>query len=621
MTTDTSTQDSNDHLSNRKFVDFPITRELLQGILDHGYTHATPIQAATIEPALAGRDLLARAKTGTGKTAAFSIPIIEKIEADKDKPQALLLAPTRELAQQIAHEIDALSKHRPVSTAVLVGGLPMPPQERALQKGAAIVVGTPGRVLDHWRRKNLDLSGCTMACLDEADEMVSMGFYEDVTKILSKTAEDRQVLLFSATISKDTARLVRQFLKDPEEIILSTDEDKVEGIDHIAYEAPRGIPKQRAMMYIIDAEDPDAAIIFCNTRQDTNTVAAYLERQGMDVIMISGELPQKRRSEVMRRVKAGEVRFLVATDVAARGIDISDLSHVFNYSLPKDAKIYLHRIGRTGRAGKDGKAISLISGTDMGTRRVLESVHTIDFQDRDFPDEIEAVRKRVDRQARRIRGAMGQMVFESYLPTVRALKERDDGDLLLAVALKGFFTWDRQRRAALLDVQEPDATDSRDERSDRDDDRKARGRKKGRKGRDDDRERKSRGRKGRKDRDDDRERRPKKPSRSKKKDDVDDLDALLEVGGGDLDALLETEDSGGGDDLDALLEAEDDGKSKKKAKKSKGSKKSKKKDDDKPKAKKKSKKSKKKKKKDDDDVLLTSDDADLDDLDALLSAD
>ena len=544
------------------------------------------------------------------------IPTIERLvrkaqhNSNSREIACLVISPTRELAQQIAEEIDALSVHRPVSTAVLVGGLPMPPQERALKKGAAIVVGTPGRVLDHWRRKNLDLSDCTIACLDEADEMVSMGFYEDVTKILSKTKDDRQVLLFSATISKDTARLVRQFLKDPEDIILSTDEDKVEGIDHICYEAPAGTPKQRALMYVIDAEDPDAAIIFCNTRQDTSTVAAYLERQGMDVIMISGELPQSRRSEVMRRVKAGEVRFLVATDVAARGIDISDLTHVFNYSLPQDAKVYLHRIGRTGRAGKDGVAISLISGTDMGTRRVLESVHAIDFTERPFPDEIEAVRKRVDRQARRIRGAMGHMVFESYLPTVRALKERDDCDLLLAVALKGFFTWDRQRRAALLDVDEPDRSSGEGPQADasEDDGRKKR-RRKGKKddrddrsdrGRDDRRERKSRSRK-----DDDGDRKPRK-----KKHDADDLDALLEVGGGgDLDALLEV----GGEPADKA----DDGPKKKKR------------------SKKKSKKDEPKRKaaaKDELDEILEVDsvldvedvpepDADIDDLDALLSAD
>lgn len=518
-----------DYVSDRKFVDFPISREVLQSILDHGYTTATPIQAATIEPALAGRDIVARAKTGTGKTAAFSIPIVELVDGTATTPQALLLAPTRELAQQIAEEIDGLSTHKPVSTAVLVGGLPLGPQEKKLADGASIIVGTPGRVLDHHRRKNLDLSNVKVVCLDEADEMVSMGFYEDVTKILSKTPDGRQVLLFSATISPDTERLVRKFLKDPEQIILSTDEDRVEGIAHIAYESPQGIPKPRALMYIIDAEDPDAAIIFCNTREDTNTVAAFLDRQGLDVQLLSGELPQSRRSAVMQRVKAGEVRFLVATDVAARGIDISDLTHVFNYSLPQDAKVYLHRIGRTGRIGKEGTAISLLSGTDMGTRKTLENVHRIQFDERVYPDENDAIRKRVDRQARRIREAMGKLVFESYLPTVRALKERDDADLLLAAALRGFFAWDRQRRAAMADVEEPEG-----KRSESRSDSKRSESKRSRKG-----DRSERG--GRKDRD---ERKGRK-SREKREDPTD-LDALLEVAestGPSLDDVLEVSDS------------------------------------------------------------------------------
>ncbi|TVQ90114.1 MAG: DEAD/DEAH box helicase [Deltaproteobacteria bacterium] len=455
--------EGSDYVSDRDFVDFPLSRELIQGIHEHGYRTATPIQAATIEPALAGRDLLARAKTGTGKTAAFAIPTIELVTPGQDHPQALILAPTRELAQQIDAEIQALTKYKKVRSAVLVGGLAMGPQEKALREGVEIIVGTPGRVLDHERRGNLDLSRVRIACLDEADEMVSMGFYEDVTKLLSHTAKDRQVLLFSATISRETARLVRQFLKEPENIILSTDADGVEGITHYAYEAPSGMHKARALLYVIDVEDPDAAIIFCNTREDTNTIASFLDRQGLDVQLISGELPQSRRSAVMKRVKAGEVRFLVATDVAARGIDIEDLTHVFNYSLPQDPTVYMHRIGRTGRIGREGRAVSLLSGTDMSTRRSLENVHKVVFTEIPFPDENTATKKRVDRQARQIRGAMGSMVFESYLPTARALLERDDGEILIATALKAFFTWDRQRKAAMVDIAPDDSSPSTDE--------------------------------------------------------------------------------------------------------------------------------------------------------------
>lgn len=442
-----------DYVSDRKFADFPLSQEVLKGIADLGYVNATPVQAATLEPGLAGRDLLVRAKTGTGKTAAFCVPLVERMDASKREAQAIVLAPTRELAQQIAEECVALTRYRELSVAVLVGGLAMGPQEKALAAGAQIIVGTPGRVLDHARRKNLDLSTVHVAVLDEADEMLSMGFYEDVTKILDATSADRQVLLFSATISDETQRLVRNYLaEDHEDIRLSTDADQVENIEHILYETAPNLHKVRALLYLLDIEDPHSAIIFCNTREDTATVATFLDRQGLDVQLISGELSQSRRSQVMRKIKAGEVRFLVATDVAARGIDISDLSHVINYSLPQDPAVYLHRTGRTGRIGKKGTAISLVGGTDMGTRRTLETVHRIQFDVRQLPDPETCVQRRVERQARQIRDAMSSLVFESYLPTVRALKERPDGDALLAAALRAFFQWDRTRRAQAADL-------------------------------------------------------------------------------------------------------------------------------------------------------------------------
>jgi len=441
-----------DYVSDRAFADFPISSEILHGISELGYVTSTPVQAATIEAAIAGRDMLVRAKTGTGKTAAFCVPIVERIPAGSRKPAAIVLAPTRELAQQIGEECRAIAKFKDVNLAVLVGGVAMGPQEKQLAEGAEIIVGTPGRVLDHVRRKNLDLSQATMACLDEADEMLSMGFYEDVAKILDHTKEGRQVLLFSATISDETQRLANAYLKDPEDIRLSTDADNVGNITHVLYETTMGLHKIRALLYVIDLEDPASAIIFCNTREDTATVASFLDRQGLDVQLLSGELSQARRSQVMRKVKAGEVRFLVSTDVAARGIDISDLSHVINYSLPQDASVYLHRTGRTGRIGKQGTAISLVGGPDLTTRNTLENRHDIAFEERELPDAETAVQRRVDRQARQIRDAMGSLVFESYLPTVKALKERPDGDRLLAAALRAFFQWDRQRRAEMGEV-------------------------------------------------------------------------------------------------------------------------------------------------------------------------
>ncbi|MEQ1566554.1 MAG: DEAD/DEAH box helicase [Myxococcota bacterium] len=441
-----------DYVSDRRFADFPVSPEVLQGITELGYVTATPVQAATIEPVLAGRDMLVRAKTGTGKTAAFGVPMVERAPAGSRKPFALVLAPTRELAQQIGEECSAIAKYRDVNLAVLVGGLAMGPQEDALGRGSELVVGTPGRILDHLRRGNLDLSECRMVVLDEADEMLSMGFFEDVTTLLDATAAGRQVLLFSATISDETRRLADTYLKDAENLRLSTDADNVSLIEHVVYETTPDLHKIRALLFLIDIEDPHSAIIFCNTREDTATVASFLDRQGLDVQLLSGELSQGRRTQVMKKVKAGEVKFLVSTDVAARGIDISDLSHVINYSLPQDAAVYLHRTGRTGRIGKKGVAISLVGGTDLQTRKALETRHGLKFTVRPLPDADTAVRYRVDRQARQIRDAMGSLVFESYLPTVRALKDRPDGEALLAAALRAFFQWDRQRRAAMSDV-------------------------------------------------------------------------------------------------------------------------------------------------------------------------
>jgi ATP-dependent RNA helicase DeaD len=457
-----------DYVSDRDFVDFPISPETLRGIHDLGYKTATAVQAAAIEPGLAGRDLIVRAKTGTGKTAAYCIPIIERIADGERATRAIVLAPTRELAQQIAEECRALAAHRDLTLAVLVGGMAMPPQIKALKTGAEIVVGTPGRVLDHLRRGNLDLSGARMACLDEADEMLSMGFFEDVTSIVDACPDDRQLMLHSATISPDTQRLITRYAQDPDEILLSTDADQVEGIEHIIYETTAGFHKVRALLYLLDLEDPSSAIIFCNTREDAAMVAAFLDRQGLDVQLLSGELPQGQRNRVMNKVKRGEVRFLASTDVASRGIDISDLSHVINYALPQDPSLYLHRIGRTGRIGKQGTAISLVGATDLNTRRVLEGLHQIDFTVKEFPDSETCVRMRVDRQAQQIRNALGTMAFEAYLPTVRELIEREDGEPLLAAALRAFFQWDRVRRAQMSGVDSLGALDEvREEKRER----------------------------------------------------------------------------------------------------------------------------------------------------------
>ncbi|MFZ5476452.1 MAG: DEAD/DEAH box helicase, partial [Myxococcota bacterium] len=436
-----------DYVSDRTFADFPISPEVLKGLTELGYSAATPVQAMMIDPALAGRDLLVRAKTGTGKTAAFSVPLVEQIAAGDRKPRGLVLTPTRELAIQVAQECAAIAKYKDLRIAVIYGGVGFGPQEQALHDGVEIVVGTPGRVLDHVKRGNLVLSELRHAVLDEADEMLSMGFLEDVRKILDRAPKDRQNIFVSATINETIKGLIGSYLKEPEEIFLSVDGQNVSNINHVLYETSPDYHKARALLDLIEQERPGSALIFCNTREDVNTVYTFLDRQGLGVEMISGELPQTRREKVMARVKAGAVQFLVATDVAARGIDISDLTHVINYALPEDAAVYLHRCGRTGRIGKMGTALTLAGGGDFSTRLTLERQHKILFEVKQLPTPEESSKLRAERIARTIKDAAGTSAYESWLDVARQLKDRPDADTIIAVALRGFFQWDRVRRA------------------------------------------------------------------------------------------------------------------------------------------------------------------------------
>jgi ATP-dependent RNA helicase DeaD len=442
---------TSDYASDRTFADFPISSEILLGLTAMGWRTATPVQAATIDSALAGKDLVVRAKTGTGKTGAFCIPIVERIAAGEHRTRAIILTPTRELAIQVAQDCANIARFKDLRIAAIYGGVGFGPQEDALRAGSEVVVGTPGRLLDHLRRKNLDLSQVKFAVLDEADEMCSMGFLEDVRKILDQAGTERQNFLFSATVDDSIKGLVAKYLREPEEVFLSYDGDNVSSIQHVLYETSPDYHKARALLDLIERERPNSALIFCNTREDVSTVCTYLDRQGLGVEMISGDLPQKQRERVMARMKGAAVQFLVATDVAARGIDISDLSHVINYSLPEDAAVYLHRCGRTGRIGKSGIVLNLVGGQDFGTRRTLETVHRIAFEVRELPTPEESASLRGERITRLVKDAAGTMAYEGYLDLARALKDRPDADTLIAVALRAFLAWDRQRRLQAAD--------------------------------------------------------------------------------------------------------------------------------------------------------------------------
>jgi ATP-dependent RNA helicase DeaD len=441
---------ASDYVSEASFDSFDLSEPVRLGIAEKGYARPTPVQVAAFRPAMDGRDLIVRSKTGTGKTAAFGIPILERIPAGRRRPSALVMCPTRELAIQVAEEIAALGKHKDLSVVTIYGGASMGDQLDRLKAGAEIVVGTPGRIWDHIRRGSLKLDGMTISVLDEADEMLNMGFFEEVTRILGGLPDDCQQLLFSATVPADIEQIIREYLSDPETILLSGDEYSVDNIHNVIYPTVDAYPKPRNLLYMVEIENPTAAIVFANTRADSQLVTAVLNRNGYDAELLNGDLPQKERERVMAKVKRGEVRFMVATDIAARGIDISDLSHVINYSLPEDPAVYLHRVGRTGRIGKKGVALSLVSGGEMMTLKALRGKYGIAFEERTLPSPEEARRLWAERHVAELKEAMSSSIFEAFLPLAAEIKTRSDGDYLVSFALKYFFTHHRMEKVVDL---------------------------------------------------------------------------------------------------------------------------------------------------------------------------
>ncbi len=436
-----------DTFAKTSFDDLGLSEAVRRAVAERGYERPTPVQAATYRPVRDGKDVIVRSKTGTGKTAAFGLPILERIPDGRRKPSALVMCPTRELALQVAEEIASLARHRDLSVVTIYGGASMGEQLDKLKAGAEIVVGTPGRIYDHIRRKSLRLDDVMACCLDEADEMLNMGFFEEVTRILDHLPDACQQLLFSATVPADIEQIIREYLTQPEVIMLSGDEYSVENIHNVMYPAVDAYPKPRNLLYMIEIEEPESAIVFCNTRNDTTLVTAVLNRNGYDAELLNGELPQKERERVMAKVKRGEVRFMVATDIAARGIDISDLSHVINYSLPEDPAVFLHRVGRTGRIGKKGTSLSIVSGGDIHTLSALQKKYGISFEEKQLPTPEEARRIWTERHVAELKDAMSASIFEAYIPLAQELKGRPDGEYLVAFALKTFFTHHRMERA------------------------------------------------------------------------------------------------------------------------------------------------------------------------------
>jgi ATP-dependent RNA helicase DeaD len=368
------------------FDEMPLCDDVKQALAEMGYTHPAAVQHAVYEPAVRGKDVVVQARTGTGKTAAFGIPLVDQmIKRSLRAPQALILTPTRELALQVSREIERIGAKRGIRPATVYGGAPMQRQIDALRDGAQIVVGTPGRVLDHMRRGTLSPKELRILILDESDEMLSMGFERELNAIVDFLPEQRQTLLFSATLPPEIVRMASTRLHDPQFIYLSGDHVGALEILHFVYFVRQD--KGDTLVRVLEVENPESALIFCNTRDDTERVAGMLMRAGYDADWLNGDLPQSEREKVMTRSKEGNLRFLVATDVAARGIDISHLTHVINFDFPDSTEVYVHRTGRTGRMGRTGTAISLITPHDIGGLYYLRLTYKIRPFEKQLPTE------------------------------------------------------------------------------------------------------------------------------------------------------------------------------------------------------------------------------------------
>jgi ATP-dependent RNA helicase DeaD len=373
--------------SDTSFDHFFLSKEMLKALSAVGYERPTPVQAESIPLILAGIDLIVQSQTGSGKTAAFAVPTTEMLDPHPGRVEVLVLAPTRELAKQVAKEFESLGQYKELAATAIYGGASYEEQYKALET-AQIVSATPGRLLDLAKRGSIDLSNLRILCLDEADEMLSMGFREELNAIVEFLPEERQSLLFSATVNEEIKALAKGMLYYPEYISLSGDQVAAEAVTHLYYRV-KGMGRQHDLVRVLKYERPDSAIIFCNTRDDTFTVTKYLQEHGYRAKVLNGDLPQKQREATLGEMREGKVDFIVATDVAARGIDITDLSHVINYALPSSAETYVHRTGRTGRAGKTGRAISLVSPAEMATHFDIMSMYDIDIAHRELPSDQE----------------------------------------------------------------------------------------------------------------------------------------------------------------------------------------------------------------------------------------
>jgi len=418
------------------FQSLGLSQERVEQLEEIGFVEPTNIQARAIPKLLEGRDVVGQSQTGTGKTAAFSLPILERLETQNKSVQALILTPTRELAQQIARAIKEFCGRERLYILTVCGGQSIERQIRSLQRGVHIVVGTPGRVIDLLERRELHLDRLNSVVLDEADEMLSMGFIDDVKKILRQTPKERQTTCFSATMPREIRELIKQFLNNPVTVTVEQPKAAPTRIEQSAYNVPRGWNKIKALQLILEIEEPTSAIIFVRTKRTASTLTSKLQEAGESVDEYHGNLSQSQRERLVERFREGKIRMVVATDIAARGLDVENLSHAINFDLPDNPETYIHRIGRTGRAGNTGIAISLVEPMDRRILRQIERRLRQNLKVCKIPNRVEVEAKRFAKLQSQVKETLSGERMASFLPIVRELSADYDPQAIAAAALQ-----------------------------------------------------------------------------------------------------------------------------------------------------------------------------------------
>lgn len=431
--------------------------ETLRAIADMGFEEATPIQSQTIELLKSGEDVIGQSQTGTGKTAAFGIPCLEMIDESSQRLQAVILSPTRELAIQICEELRRLLKYRDgIKILPIYGGQPIDRQITALRRGVQVVVGTPGRVIDHINRHTLKMRDVRFAVLDEADEMLDMGFRDDIEKILSKMPEDRQTVLFSATMPEEIKQLAKTYQRNPKFVKVAKKELTVPKIEQTYFEIKERT-KPEAVSRLMDMYNPELTVIFCNTKKRVDDLVEILQSRGYFAEGLHGDLKQTQRDMVMKKFRSRTIEILVATDVAARGIDVEDVSMVINYDIPQDEEYYVHRIGRTGRAGKEGMAFSFVVGRDIYKLREIMAYAKCKIKLGKLPSLSDIERNRVNEFLDSVRNTVAENHLAKYIAMVEQLMDEDISSMDIAAALMKLALHDEDTENAEEYLSDPDA--------------------------------------------------------------------------------------------------------------------------------------------------------------------